>query len=257
MKSAPDRCKLLVKLEYSSRLMRTKLGKYYLCTPQSLMVVHQSTELSPSPYKAIFIDPGVKNFLTGYDIEGNIITIGHRDIERISRLLHNKHKLQRKLKQASNHRKRYNYRKAFLRLGNKISNLVSEWHKKTASWLTRAYDGIYIPKLNFHKCSSLNKKSKEKLATLRHCAFVDRLKDKTRENQSCHVFEVNESFTSKSCSYCGVIDHNLGNRNIYKCNSCHTKISRDFNGAVNILLRYVTKCFSNVMIPCISPLLTN
>jgi putative transposase len=200
--------------------------------------------------------PGVKIFLTGYDVDGKVITIGNHDIERISRLLHHKHKLQRKIKQAKKHRKRYNYRKAYLRLSEKISHLVSEWHKKTASWLTKTYDGVYIPKLNFHNCSSLNKKSKEKLATLRHCALVDRIKHKTRErmllqskyNQSCSVFEVNESFTSKSCSGCGAIDKDLGNRNVYKCNFCGTKMSRDFNGAVNILLRYITRCLSNVII---------
>ena len=146
--------------------------------------------------------------------------------------MHHKHKLQRKIKQAKKHRKRYNYRKAYLRLGEKISHLVSEWHKKTTSWLTKTYDGIYIPKLNFHNCGSLNKKSKEKLATLRHCALVDRMKDKTRENQSCSVFEVNESFTSKSCSSCGAIDKDLGT---YNCSFCGAKMSRDFNGAVNIL----------------------
>lgn len=42
-------------------------------------------------------------------------------------------------------------------------------------------------------------------------------------------------------SKCGSIDKDLGNKNIYNCKHCNIDIKRDYNGAINILLRYVTK----------------
>ena len=46
-----------------------------------------------------------------------------------------------------------------------------------------------------------------------------------------------EYYTSKTCTKCGNIKHDLKNADIYKCNSCNLKIDRDTNGARNILLR--------------------
>ena len=86
----------------------------------------------------------------------------------------------------------------------------------------------------------LNKRSKSKLATLRHCSLFDRIKNKTRESQSCEIYELNESFTSKTCCNCGTINKNLKNKNYNNCSECGVKTYRDYNGAICIMLRYFT-----------------
>jgi putative transposase len=65
--------------------------------------------------------------------------------------------------------------------------------------------------------------------------------DKTREFKNCKVIEVNESYTSKTCSKCGYQNETLRNNNVFNCNDCKLKIGRDSNAAKNIMLRYFTK----------------
>ena len=238
------------KLNYTSRLKKTQLNKYYLCIPEPLNQVGENQALG----NMIFIDPGVKTFLTGYDPSGRIIQWGEKDIGVIARLQHYKNKLQSKIKLQSGNKidqresvymfkssKRYKMSKAILRINERIYNLVNELHKKLSLWLVENYQYIFIPRLNFHKCKKLNRKSKAKMAAYRHCAFIDRLKDKTRETQDSHVVEVNEAFTSKTCSKCGNQHESLRNKDIYECSNCKLKIGRDINASKNVMLRYFTK----------------
>ena len=45
------------------------------------------------------------------------------------------------------------------------------------------------------------------------------------------------SNTSKTCTNCGWLNHNLSNKDCFKCNKCCIEIDRDTNGARNILLK--------------------
>ena len=46
-----------------------------------------------------------------------------------------------------------------------------------------------------------------------------------------------ENYTSKTCTNCGNIKHDLGASKIYKCSKCSIILDRDYNGARNIMLR--------------------
>ena len=213
---------LPIKLPCDSRLTKTILGEYTIGVTTDIPTIPRTKN---NIEKAIFIDPGMKNFYTGYSLDtkegkSEMITIGKGDIGKIARLLHYKHKLQSKQKRAPNNKKKKSYRKAFFRISKKIQNLIKDFHKKVTHFLTKEYDAVYLPKLNFHGCRKMNKRSKEKLATLRHCALFDRIQMKTRENQTCRLYEVNEAYTSKTCCKCGSIDKDLGNKNIYNCKNC-------------------------------------
>ena len=230
--------KLPKNLLYSSRLIKTPTKKYILAIPKPLEIRSENQ----APEKSmLFIDPGVKNFITGYDPSGKVISCGIQDIQRISKLLYYKRKLQSKHSKLKNHKKRRSYKLAELRIGEKIFNLVDDLHKKLSKWLCENYEYIYIPRLNYHKCKKLNKRSKANMASLRHCGFINRLLFKSREYPKCHVYEVNEAFTSKTCSSCGYQKNDLYNNNVYNCNRCHLVISRDINASKNIMLRYFNK----------------
>lgn len=227
-------------LLYTSRLIKSPRKKYFICIPQSLKMCDNQTL---DNVNMIFLDPGSRDFMTGYDPQGKIVTWGTYDVGRIARLLHYKNKLQSKKDKdtALRARKRNKYRIAILRLGEKIRNLVTDLHRKLAKWLCENYKYIYLPRLNFHTCKNLNKKSKAKLASWRHCEFLKLLIFKSREYEGCRVLEVNESFTSKTCSVCGYQKNNLGKNKIYDCDDCKSVLDRDINASKNIMLRYFSK----------------
>jgi transposase len=238
------------KLPTDSKLTRNQLNEYYLGLTETVKTIPKQENKKLE--KVIFIDPGVKNFYTGYSLNlnqntsefGKVITIGKMDVCRIARLLHHKHKLQSKLSKTKNKKKQKSFKKAFLKMSKKIKNLVEEMHKKITHYLTTEYDAIYLPKLNFHNCKKTSRRNREKLATYRHCELFNRIQMKTCENQTCKLYEMNEAFTSKTCSNCGSIDKTLGNKNVYKCKHCSFDSNRDYNGAINILLRHVTMCLN-------------
>ena len=238
----PDKLKsaepLPEQLLYTSRLIKTPTNKYFLSIPKAAEITSDNQAREES---MLFIDPGVKTFLTGYDPSGKIIICGERDVSRIARLLYYKRILFSKQMKANKCRKRKSFRLACLRIGEKIENLVDELHKKLSKWLCENYKHIYIPRLNFHKCNKLDKRSKAKMASLRHCSFVDRLLNKSKVYPNCNVIEVNEAYTSKTCSRCGWQHDKLFNNNIFKCDKCNLVIGRDINASKNIMLRYFTK----------------
>lgn len=228
-------------LRYTSRLIKTRTGKYFICIPQALGDNQTSEEEAKE--SIIFIDPGSKCFITGYDPSGKLIVWGENDVGRIGRLLHYRRKIRSKMSKCPTSKKRKRLSIADLRIGEKISNIVTDLHKKLAKWLCQNYSQIYLPRLNFHTMKRLNKKDKAKLASWSHCAFSDRVSYKTRQYNNCRVFEVQEDYTSKTCSHCGFLkskDDKIKDR-IYNCQSCHNVFDRDINAAKNIMLKFLTK----------------
>ena len=69
-----------------------------------------------------------------------------------------------------------------------------------------------------------------------HYQFRKKLENKCEEYK-CRYLEVNEYFTSKTCTNCGHIKEDLGSNKIYNCEICHITIDRDVNGARNILIK--------------------
>lgn len=226
------------KLNYDSRLTRDQIGHHYICIPEPLKLRCDNQTPKGS---MVFIDPGSKNFVTCYDPSGKVIVWGKLDIGRIGRLLHYKNKIHSKMTKIKNSRKKKRLRLVLLRMNNNIRNLVSELHKKLSKWLCSNYSCIFIPRLNFHKMKKLRKMNKQKIVSYSHCAFVDRLTCKAREYPGCNVIEVNESYTSKTCSNCGHQHNSLYNKDVFVCDSCKQSLGRDINAAKNIMLRYFSQ----------------
>lgn len=239
-------------LGYTSRLLKTEDGKYYLCIPKKLVgkqtqirsdefniIENKSNKLENQKpvIKIISIDPGVRTFLTGYDLDGIIVKAGHYDIARLARLAHYKNKLQGRITKITNHTERYRVKKAMQKLSSRISNLVTDMHKKLAKWLCQRYNKILIPKLSLHEFKNVGRKTRAKMAMLRHCEFVDRLVNKSREYKACKVKIVREEYTSKTCGNCGKIKHNLYASKVFKCDHCNVELERDPQAARNIFIK--------------------
>ncbi len=223
-------------LDYDSRIIRDNVGNYYICIPRPL----NSIKCENQVFNVISLDPGVRTFMTGYNPEGEILECGANDISKIGRLLHYKNKLQSKITGCNNSHKKKSLTKAWNRMSLKIHNMVTDEHKKLSKYLCSTYKNVLIPKLNFHNFRGMNKKTKSKMACLRHCEFVDILISKSRE-YGCKVIGVTEEWTSKVCSCCGNPKFDLGSNKEYNCNVCGNVFDRDINGARNILLKYLTE----------------
>ena len=222
-----------------SRLIKTATNKYYMCLPVPL---EQPGENQANVDKMIFIDPGVRQFLTGYDPHGQVTICGTDVSGRIARLLHYKNKLVSAIATCPRPARKRRLTMALRRHGERINNLITDLHRRAAKWLCENYQYIFIPRMNFHQFRHLHRKPKTMMATLSHCRFLNRLTHKSRVYRAT-VVEVDESFTSKTCSHCGWQYETLGRSSVFVCRNCDFEIDRDMNAAKNIMLRYITERF--------------
>ena len=52
------------------------------------------------------------------------------------------------------------------------------------------------------------------------------------------VHEVEEHWTSKTCTVCGNIKFKLGAARVYNCEKCNLTLDRDLNASRNIFLKH-------------------
>ena len=249
------------RIPYDFDLIRTRLGKFYVCIPGPLKMATagpSGTE-GEEPYRVIALDPGVRTFQTGFDGDGTAFEFGADDHERILRLCQHLDALEGRrnaLREggdiagrafAENHKTRKNMAKAAIRMRERIRNLVDEAHKKIALWLCRNHDLVLIPAFETARMARrgatrrIGNKTARMMYTWAHYRFRQRLTHKAREHPRCTVREVREDYTSKTCGGCGALHPKLGGAKIYACARCGYSAGRDVNAARNILLRYLTE----------------
>lgn len=135
-------------LDHDARLIRTRLGHYYLAIPMPLEREDDNQVLpNHQEDRIIALDPGVRTFQTGYDPSGFIVEVGKGDIGHIYRLCHRMDGLQSRIDGdlTVRHRKRYRMRIALRRMRLRLRNLVNECHKKLVSFLVRNYNVVLLP----------------------------------------------------------------------------------------------------------------
>jgi putative transposase len=182
---------------------------------------------------AVALDPGVRTFIAFYSevLHGKI---GEGDFQRIYRLCLFLDKIYSKMSKAKCRQKR-RLKHAAERMRWKIFDLIEELHKKTANFLCRTFDRIFIPSFETSQMvTKLHSSTARNMMTFAHYRFKQFLMAKGQEFM-CQVIECNEAYTSKTCSYCGKI-HKIGSKKVMKCD-CGAKVDRDLNGARGILLR--------------------
>jgi putative transposase len=182
---------------------------------------------------AVALDPGVRTFIAFYSevLHGKI---GEGDFQRIYRLCLFLDKIYSKIAKAKC-RQKHRLKQAAERMRWKIFDLIDELHKKTANFLCRTFNRIFIPSFETAQmvtklCSSVARN----MMTFAHYRFKQFLMAKGQE-YFCEIIECNEAYTSKTCSYCGKI-HKIGSKKRMECD-CGAKVDRDLNGARGIFLR--------------------
>jgi len=206
----------------TSKLFSSR-GKYYLMVPHKLN--HQKETFEDSP---ISIDLGIRTFATGIT-EDKVFKIGTNCINKLSPIIG-------KIEKAVNNKnkRRENQHRA------KLKNMIDELHWKSINYLTSHFSKVIIGKLSTKAITSkklrLPKIIKKVTYALSFFKFFQRLKYKCDLNNSI-LKVVDESYTSKICSYCCKFKADLGSSEIYNCSRCKMIMDRDVNGARGIYFK--------------------
>jgi len=176
-------------------------------------------------YKAervISLDPGVRKFLVGYDPTGTTVFIGQGSNKRLIDLLLDVDK------------------NPSIEKWRKIKNMINELHWKTVSFLIENYDVIILPDFRVSemlKSKKLNRMTKRLMCMYSFYSFRQKLEWKCSLYNK-KIFIVDESYTSKTCGRCGILNDVKGNET-YTCVSCGLVCDRDVSGARNTFIKNV------------------
>lgn len=242
-------------LRYDCKLSRDRLGHFYLHIPRPLVIQplppslpsvvrNPSSQDSSRQPRVASLDPGVRTFQTIFDVNGGVaLEWGKNDMGRIARLLHHLDDLQsRRDHKDIRARQRYKINKAMERIRQKVRNLVNDAHHRLAKFLCESYDHILLPHFETSKMSrKTNRKIRSEtvrsMLTWSHYRFKILLKTKAREYPWVRIHDVDEAYTSKTCTGCGLIKNNIGGAKVYNCSGCGGQWDRDIAGARNIYLK--------------------
>ncbi len=128
------------------------------------------------------------------------------------------------------------------RLENKKQDLVYDLHHRFAYYLVTNYDVIFLPtfetkQMSFKKGRKINRTTTRAMLDLSHYKFKLLLKWYAKKYGK-HVVDCNESYTSKTRSWDGYIDENLGSKKFIKDDKI--KVGRDINAARGILIKQLS-----------------
>lgn len=209
-----------------SKLMYNKgLNKFYLYIPKE-----KKKKEKRNKNKWCSLDPGSRTFITGYSESG------------VFKICNNvKEKIESKLRKLDKIDKYIGRKKPYFKLQNKIKNIIDDLHWKTSNYLCKHYDHIILGKLSTkdvvnRKVSNLSNLNKRILHTLAHYKFRERLISKCEEYNIKYDI-VDESYTTKTCGNCGILNNKITSEKIFKCENCNISIDRDYNGARNIIIK--------------------
>ena len=217
------------------KITRTKLGKYYATITYE---VQQEPKYAENKGDVISFDPGCKTFQSYHSNDGSWGEIGKFDQQQA--LLQKADKLSSKLsttKRTSAFKRRL--RRRILGLYEKVRNRTADLHNKVCSWVVSKYRIILLPTFESSKMvSSLQSKTARSMMTWSHFKFQRKLLAHAQKFTDVKVRLVNESFTTKTCGSCGVLNDRmtLSNRTFW-CDSCGLKSPRDGHASRNIGLR--------------------
>ncbi len=211
-------------------------GRYYVSIPYNV-----TTQKTENQGRVVALDPGIRTFLTFYS-EQSCGKLGNGDFKRIFRLCRVLDKFQSMLSDKTLiFFRKSRLKKSIGRLRWKIKDLISELHHKSALFLVKNFDVIFLPTFEVSEMVNrsyrkIRSKSVRQMLTLCHFKFKGFLKHKAFEYGKI-VVDVCEAYTSKTVSWTGEIINNLGGREVIKSKLDGRTMDRDINGARGIFLR--------------------
>ena len=256
-----------LKITHDVRLTSFK-NEYWLNIPVDIEIAKKKIIANGSDGKVINtycgVDPGVRTFMTTYGNDGTREYTNNRKIlvkklqTKISELDERKCNINKILtsnivkrqQMLSIRRKNAGYimarklktkiKKEKRRCELKIAHVIDELHWKTIRDLTKCYDCIFYGDIKSHDIvkGKKNHTLNTDVNALKFYKFKTRLLYKA-EALGNKVILVHEANTTKTCSCCGNIKHNVGASKTYYCDNanCNAILGRDINSAKNMLIK--------------------
>ena len=189
------------------------------------------------------IDPGQRVFATIFSTD-KIIEIGNDACEKLFKICREIDIIQSRLNRKEyyikvNHNRRRNLKRALHNKIKYIKSLRNELHNKCIKYICNNYSTIILPPYEIQNMvGKLHSKIARGMYSLAYYLFREKLIKKAKE-YSIYVLIKPEYYTTKTCGRCGHLNHEIGNKKVFKCPSCNLEILRDHNAGRNILLRNI------------------
>lgn len=222
----------------------------------------QNKMVAEKEVKVIALDPGSRTFITGFN-EHEVMVYGKdysvKCLLPLAKKMRKLYSLREKLSQHKlyktnlsdnpqwiKNKLRY-IEKNLNRLACKRQDRVNHLHRTVAYDIVRNYDVIYLPEYETKpmvktKGRKIGRKAVHDMLSLSHYVFKEYLLW-TAKKYGKKVIIVNESYTSKTQSWNGVINEKLGSSRTMKDGT--RIIDRDINGARNIYLKHISLSLIN------------
>lgn len=217
--------------------------KYYASFSMQISLdAYKRTHKTTNTSKAVGIDLGLNSFIT---LSNGMQIKAPKPLKKLSRKLVRKQRQLNKKQHAKTKddvlkkvKKSNNYKKQSLKvnkLHKKIANIRNDFLHKTTSMLVRNFKYIAIEDLNVSGMVKNHKLAKA-ISDVSFCEFRRMLQYKADHNQAEITIADRFYPSSKTCSCCGLIKQDLTLKDrLYCCESCDTKLDRDYNASLNLL----------------------
>ncbi len=239
-------------LENDFKIQCTKNNKWYL------LITKYDNIKENKKFNICALDPGLRKFMTGIDINANKFKIADGIMKILSKLKIKISNMQSTLHKLNNKRK-YDHSKKLYKKWNNCKNMlitarekfkykINELHYQTCNYLCKNYDIIILP--NFGVKEMITKSSKflrKSILQLSFHQFKERLKNKCKEYNKTFIL-TEEPYSSKTCSLCENYNFNISKEEYITCNFCKRSYDRDENGALNILKNTLNGVFKSKII---------
>jgi transposase len=199
-------------------------------------------------FENAFLDPGERQFMTFYSPDGVCGYFGknYRDEVLLSTLQNHDKLMALSQSKTLRSKTRANLRNKCFKLRTKVKNIVADLHNKTAHWLCNMFQNIFLPDFKVHNMVSkhghLHSKVVRNMLSLSHNKFRIKMLDfGLRRGRDIVLFD--ESFTTKVCDICGVIN-NIGSSKTYSCQNCNHKADRDLHSGRCQCIKVLTQSCS-------------
>lgn len=187
------------------------------------------------------LDPGIRTFQTIYSPQGNCYDICSSDsTKKLKELTKKLRKKNKKKKGEVTNFKEFKPKKYLKRIQNKLENMVKDMHCKVSNFLCRTFDVILIGNMStksiISKEGNMSSSNKKLCLALSHYKFKLIIENMAKKFNT-RVYYVDESYTTKTCSWCAYIKDDVGANKRFNCNQCLNKCDRDINAARNIYIK--------------------
>jgi transposase len=224
-----------LQINHDSRIQKYK-DQYWLVIPIDVEINKKS-----KPVNYCGIDPGVRTFMTSFGNHGcyeythnqNLLTTLNKKLQILKSL---------RIRPRERH-ERNRYRKHSMnKIEKRKKSIIDEAHWKTIVHLLHENDYIFYGDIKSHDIvkEGVNTTLNRNINDLKFYQFKQRLLYKASILNKC-VFEINEAYTTQTCSFCGTM-YKPGCSKVYNCLNCKISVDRDINASKNILMKGIMTC---------------